>query len=171
MMHTVQLSMRLTFIQTAGIYFQAVMIQPWKYGTWDRDIFFTHCMATRVHQHQQLSHRVEIILLQEEETLLSWCGKVILMKMSKSLSKILEPNQHQQIQEEYHLLLKSVHQLQRNLQLRDLEPNEELPHKNQSMELLLEQEEIWTMITLVLVMTQMLRAVAVKNWLKLLKKL
>lgn len=82
--------MKLISTQMEDTYYPVVMTLRWRYGIWDRDIFFIHFMVMRVRRHLLLSLHVEITLQQAVVTLLSWFGKVIWMKMNKNLLKISE---------------------------------------------------------------------------------
>ena len=90
MMLIVHSVMKLISIQMEDTYFQVVMTLHWKSGILDKDIFYTPCMVMKAHQPQLHFRHVVIISQLVEVILLSWFGKVILMKTNKNLLKILE---------------------------------------------------------------------------------
>ena len=88
-MPTVVMSMKLISIQMAGTFCQAVQTRRSRYGIWDKATSCILSMAMRANQHRLLSLHVVITLQLVDLTLWSWFGKVILMRMNRSLSKTL----------------------------------------------------------------------------------
>ena len=128
--------MKLISIQMVAISYQAVMIQLLRYGISDKDIFFTHSMAMKANQHQLLSLHVVIISRLVDLTQLLWFGRATLKKMSKNLSKILEPRQNKNSQVVSHFQ-RDHQQLPRKQQNHTiLVPNLKLTHQSNPKQVL-----------------------------------